>query len=230
MTPAQVAKMREALKACNEHETEDKIAWIQGYLAIEEVFDSVKGPVPVEWITDTMTRMEQNLCPLCPDWDEINSLEDDFFGSPCEINGIACCDTCYRVHYLTSPDEDENPDPKATWKMLYGLIREKGYEVYCGYHGEVRDFAITGHADGWNHTFSASLDGLTRAIGWLQLQGQGLSEDERIESRRLHWEEQQLAESSEPYVPDEPDYEDYEGDDQGIFWESREDARMEEFS
>ena len=110
MTPAQVAKIIEAIRELDETGKEDEISWIQGYLAPEECFADLPGPVPTDWIEQTMTRIEQGLCPLCPDWDEVNSLEEDFFGEPCEIEGMKCCETCYNVYQLTSPtEEDENP-------------------------------------------------------------------------------------------------------------------------
>src|SRR5437762_7608599 len=94
MTPAQVAKIIEAIRELDETGKEDEISWIQGYLAPEECFADLPGPVPTDWIEQTMTRIEQGLCPLCPDWDEVNSLEEDFFGEPCEIEGMKCCETC----------------------------------------------------------------------------------------------------------------------------------------
>jgi hypothetical protein len=42
------------------------------------------------------------MCPLCPDWDSRYPIGNDFFGSPCMINGVRCCETCYRVYLLTS--------------------------------------------------------------------------------------------------------------------------------
>ena len=42
------------------------------------------------------------MCPLCPDWDERYPIGNDFFGSSCHINGVACCETCYTIHCLTS--------------------------------------------------------------------------------------------------------------------------------
>lgn len=52
--------------------------------------------------------MLERMCPLCPDWDERYPLENDFFGEPCQINGQACCETCYTVYQLTqhAPSEE----------------------------------------------------------------------------------------------------------------------------
>ncbi len=116
------------------------------------------------------------LCPLCPDWDTRYPIAPDFFGSPCMIDGTICCETCYNIHLQVSdvlPPEEESC--KQLWKTLYSSARAKGYGIYCGYHGEVRDFAITGHVDGWPSVWSADRDGLERASRWLQMQGPALT-------------------------------------------------------
>lgn len=223
MTPEQRAKIEEAIRECAGDENiprEEFIIAIRGYLAPEDEIFPFKGPVPTEWIQQIMNKM---LCPLCPNWAPPELIGPDFFGDACLIDGVRCCSTCYNVHHLTSDEEDnplsdeeahcddqENvvdgnvwatsvpPDPKMAWKTLYSLIREKCYEVYCGYHQDMSDFTITGHADGENHTYFASMDGLTRAINWLEIQGHGLSEDERIERRAHCWEERKLIEASVP--------------------------------
>jgi hypothetical protein len=142
--------------------------------------------------------MLERMCPLCPQDltdatdDQCYPLENDFFGSACQINGVACCETCYNVHMLTS-DEPQEESCKQLWKKLYGKARAKGYGIYCGYNG--RNIAITGHADGWNHPFSADQDGLERAQGWLSIQAEAPSEEERIEAKAAHWVERKAIES-----------------------------------
>lgn len=44
-------------------------------------------------------KIEQPLCPLCPE-DDKQLLDLDFFGEPCYLNGKRCCSTCYNVHSL----------------------------------------------------------------------------------------------------------------------------------
>ncbi len=48
-------------------------------------------------------------CPLCPDWDTRYPIGPDFFGEGCQINGVPCCEICYRVHMLTT-DMDERTE------------------------------------------------------------------------------------------------------------------------
>ena len=210
MKPEQEAKIREAIEACMEEqvERENFMSYIQGYLAIEEAFEEVRGPVPMEWIWHVICEI---VCPLCPEWDTPNLIESGFFGDQCQVNGVDCCETCYNIHHLTN-EEDTNPleeaaivaelqlrfqpSAKVQWHKLRRAMYEKGYTYYCGYNG--RDIAILGHPDGWPSVFSACADGLTRALGWLELQPQGLSEDERIERRATCWEERRLIEASVP--------------------------------
>jgi hypothetical protein len=45
--------------------------------------------------------MLQKMCPLCPDWDECYPVGPDFFGGPCQIDGVACCEVCSNVHAVT---------------------------------------------------------------------------------------------------------------------------------
>jgi len=46
-------------------------------------------------------------CPLCPEWaEEKFKIGYDDFGGICQIDGVACCDTCYRVYHLTQPYEE----------------------------------------------------------------------------------------------------------------------------
>ena len=42
------------------------------------------------------------MCPLCPDWDMRYPIGNGFFHSSCFIHGVACCETCYTIHALTS--------------------------------------------------------------------------------------------------------------------------------
>ena len=46
-------------------------------------------------------------CPLCPEWaEEKFKIGYDDFGGMCKVDGVACCDTCYRVYHLTQPYEE----------------------------------------------------------------------------------------------------------------------------
>ena len=95
---------------------------------------------------------------------------------------------------------------KKVWKHLCRKARAKGYEIYCGRYE--RQFSILGHHSGWPIDWSACYEGVLRACFWLDQQGDAVSEEERMEARRVHWEEQKLIESNEPYIPDDQNFRD----------------------
>jgi hypothetical protein len=127
-------------------------------------------------------------------------------------------------------DLPQKLDAKQLWYKLYHEAREKGYRITSHL---ASNFAIYGHPSGWPSVWSASIDGLERARGWLKQQGRAdkamwtrpmqPSEDERIERRGMAWEEHVASRGNEPYVPDGEDL-DYEGDDRVLIWESHFDA------
>ena len=45
-------------------------------------------------------EISQQDCPMCPPDDQYK-IGYGFFGDICYIEGVAVCDTCYRVHGLT---------------------------------------------------------------------------------------------------------------------------------
>ncbi len=55
---------------------------------------------------DTTATQDKAMCPLCPEWGECYPIGDDFFGEACEIDGVACCETCYIVHWINRRGEE----------------------------------------------------------------------------------------------------------------------------
>lgn len=53
------------------------------------------------WKALLAQREQMQMCPLCPEWDTQYPISTDFFGSPCQVNGVACCEVCYNTHALT---------------------------------------------------------------------------------------------------------------------------------
>lgn len=72
-----------------------------GYMFREDYPNTPRWPATA--LTDE--QVAQQDCPLCPpDAGDKYKVERDFFGEICRIEGVPCCDTCYRVHHLTMSD------------------------------------------------------------------------------------------------------------------------------
>jgi len=43
--------------------------------------------------------VQRQLCPLCPEGEQ-NEVSNGFVSEPCQIDGVACCEICYRERLI----------------------------------------------------------------------------------------------------------------------------------
>jgi len=108
---------KQAVFVILEHSDMDEIDWPE-WIAMAEDGEHPDGYASFEEaLKALLSKHGPVLCPLCPDWDTRYPIGPDFFGEGCWINGVPCCETCYRVHHLTSDEDEQAQDdnPQQTW-------------------------------------------------------------------------------------------------------------------